>query len=200
VTRPSDNDQYAVPARAARAELRVRGSRFAALVAPVEDESAVDARLAACRRTHHDATHVAFAYRLRSGRYRASDAREPAGTAGRPILALLDAAGLVDVLAVVARWFGGTKLGTAGLARAYADAVRPALAAAGVETRYERETLEVACPLDRVALVKRLVAPPHVALVAETFGATARFTLAVRRSRVAEIEARLAAARVDVRR
>lgn len=195
-----DDDRYDVPARAARGELRVRGSRFLALVWPVADEPAVEKHLAACRRTHHDATHIAFAYRLRNGRYRASDAGEPAGTAGRPILAAVDAAGLVDVLAVVARWFGGTKLGTGGLARAYGDAIRAALRAAGVDVRYDCARLDVACPLDRVAAVKRLVAPPEVTLVAETFGAAAHFTLAVRRARVADVAARLAAARVDVRR
>ena len=195
-----DKDRYDVPARAARAELRVRGSRFLAFVSPVADEIAIDDGLAACRRTHHDATHIAYAYRLRGGRHRASDGGEPAGTAGRPLLTAIDAAGLVDVLVAVVRWFGGTKLGTGGLARAYGDAARLALEAAGVETRYECERIEVACALDRVAAVKRLLAPPEVTLVAEEFGATARFTLDVRRARCAEIEARLAAARISVRR
>jgi putative IMPACT (imprinted ancient) family translation regulator len=174
----------------------VRGSRFLALAGLADDEASALACVDAARREHHDATHVAFAFRLRGGRTRAADAGEPAGTAGRPILAAIDAARLVDAVVVVVRWFGGTKLGTAGLARAYGQAARRALCGAGVENRYEYSRLVVESGYEQVAAVKRLVAPPEVVLVAEEFGATARFTLDVRRSRRAPLEARLAGARV----
>ncbi len=85
------------------------------------------------RRAYHDATHHVFAARLASGESRSDDDGEPAGTAGRPILSLLEGEDLVNVVLVVTRYFGGTKLGTGGLARAYGDAARAALA--GVTAR-----------------------------------------------------------------
>ncbi|MEN8143380.1 MAG: YigZ family protein [Gemmatimonadota bacterium] len=118
-----------IPAAPGRGECRVRGSRFLALAAPVSSlEQALDVRDGE-RRTYHDATHHVFAARLASGESRSDDDGEPAGTAGRPILSLLEAAELVNAVLVVTRYFGGTKLGPGGLARAYGDAGRAALAA-----------------------------------------------------------------------
>lgn len=193
-------DAYRVAAGEGAAELRVRGSRFLALASPIADAADVEVRIAARRRAFHDATHVAFAYRRRAGRARVSDAGEPAGTAGKPILAAIDAAGVVDTLVVVVRYFGGIKLGTGGLVRSYGDAARQALAAAGAAMRYDTVRLEVECPYDRVSALKRLLAPPDVVLLREDFGASARFELAVRRSRLPAIEARLAEARLVARR
>ena len=115
------------------AELRVQRSRFLARVAPAADEAAAKAIIAGTSRLHHDARHVCWAWRL--GRTAApaearSDDGEPAGTAGEPILAALRKAGLVDCVGVVVRWFGGIKLGTGGLSRAYAEATALALATA----------------------------------------------------------------------
>jgi uncharacterized YigZ family protein len=197
-------DSHRVPERTASAELRVRGSRFLAVASPAGTEADALSEIDARRRTHHDATHIAFAWRLRSPdgsvRTRASDAGEPAGTAGRPILAAIEALELMDTLVVVVRWFGGTKLGTGGLARAYGDAAAAALVAAGATLRYDRVHLTLDCPYDRVSIVKRLIAPPEVLLVSEEFGASARFELAVRRSRVDELLARLAEARLSAAR
>lgn len=202
VTPPAD-DAWMEPARAASAELRVRGSRFVADVAVVRDEAAAHDEVDRRRRRFHDATHIAYACRLRwrTGlRARSSDAGEPAGTAGRPILVALEAAGVVNAVVTVARWFGGTKLGTGGLARAYGEVAARALAAAGAVQRFDVQDLTVECGYDAVSSVKRIVAPPEVTVRDEEFGTAVRFVLAVRRSRVAEIVDRLAAvgARVTV--
>jgi putative IMPACT (imprinted ancient) family translation regulator len=200
---PTAADAYAEPARAASCELRVRGSRFLADVAVVRDEAETHGVLDHRRRTFHDATHIAYACRLRpSGgaiRARSSDAGEPSGTAGRPILIAIESAGVVNALVTVTRWFGGTKLGTGGLARAYGEAAARALAAAGTAFRFDVEELTVECGYDAVALVKRVIAPPEVTVRVEEFGTGARFVLAVRQSRVAEIAERLAAAGLRVR-
>jgi putative IMPACT (imprinted ancient) family translation regulator len=109
-----------------------------ALAAPVADEAAARQLLAEQARRHHDARHVCFAWRGgpgsggpgADGRELRSDAGEPAGTAGEPILAALRHAGLAEAIVVVARWFGGVKLGPGGLSRAYGAAATAALAAA----------------------------------------------------------------------
>jgi len=124
---------YATLAGRGEAELRVERSRFVALAAPTAAEA--DARLlvAETLRLHHDARHVCFGWRGGpDGGWRElrSDAGEPAGTAGEPILAALRHAEIAAATVVVARWFGGVKLGTGGLGRAYGAAAAAALAAA----------------------------------------------------------------------
>jgi putative IMPACT (imprinted ancient) family translation regulator len=154
------------------------------------------------KREHHDATHVAFAWKIGAGdaaRVRSSDAGEPSGTAGKPIAAAIEAAGLSDVLVAVVRHFGGTKLGAAGLARAYRKAAALALEAAGARVVYETRTLTVACPYGRLSAVKRLVRPPEIEILAEEFGADTRITLSVRRSLLPALTEKLAAERLEYR-
>lgn len=94
---------------------------------PVGDRSAAEAFFAAEARARRDPTHVVPAFRLRDGTSFSSDAGEPAGSAGAPLLAALGGAGLHDVAAVVVRWYGGTKLGVGGLSRAYRGVLARAL-------------------------------------------------------------------------
>jgi len=184
---------YPAPAGEGRGELREKGSRFLAVVAPAAGEAEAEAVLARLRAEHPDATHHCFAWRLGpDARERASDAGEPSGTAGAPILQVLRGHGLSDAVAVVVRWFGGTKLGKGGLARAYAAAAREAVEATPRVRRVPRVTLAVDLPYERVGAVKRLVHPPEVELADERYGERARLELAVREDRAAEVEAALA--------
>lgn len=120
-----------------RVELpRVSGSRFIADASPVADEATARAFIARVAEEFPDATHHCWAWRLEDGRTRAYDAGEPAGTAGEPILRRLVGADLHGVVIVVSRWFGGTKLGTGGLVRAYGESAATALSASTIiETR-----------------------------------------------------------------
>ncbi len=137
-------------------------SRFIALLFPVGREEEIREILERVRREYHDASHRAWACRLfcRSDAWvRIDDAGEPRGTAGAPILRELETAELFNAIAVVVRYFGGTKLGRGGLARAYGDATREAIAlATRVEHRCDvRVTLrfpaELGCGV--MALVHR---------------------------------------------
>ncbi|SRR6266545_2842729 len=184
---------YPSPAGEARAEIREKGSRFLAILGPAADEEAARARLAAVAREFPDATHCCWAWRLGDPpRERSSDAGEPSGTAGVPILQVLRGSGLSDVLAAVVRWFGGTKLGKGGLARAYAAAAREALPLLPVAVRVPTERLVLRLPHEKVGAVKRLVHPPAVELEAEEYGEEARLVLAVQEERMASLRASLA--------
>jgi putative IMPACT (imprinted ancient) family translation regulator len=112
--------------------LREKASVFLAELHPAADPEARAAILASLRKRDHDATHHCSAWRegapvCGAG---ADDDGEPAGTAGRPMLKVIEGAGLTDGLLVCIRWFGGTKLGTGGLVRAYTEAAQGVLAAA----------------------------------------------------------------------
>ena len=186
-----------VPKAPSGAELRERGSVFLARIEPVTDEAAIRRHLDAIASEHRDATHLCWAWRLLSpARERCSDAGEPAGTAGPPILRVLAGAGLYEVLAVVVRWFGGTKLGKGGLARAYAEATRAALADLEVEERRPSTALEVRVAYAAVGAIQRLIRPPAVVLESSTYGADAVLVLRVwdeQRGRVDEALAELGA-------
>ena len=117
------DDTYTIPMTTGEAEVRVLGSRFLATAAPVTSFAEADAIITATRKQFHDSTHVVSAIVIGHGsdrRERYSDDGEPSGTGGRPILSEIERADLVHVLVTVTRWFGGKKLGTGRLARAYA--------------------------------------------------------------------------------
>src|SRR3954447_25472021 len=112
---------------------------------PVSGEEAFFAELHAIEKTHFDATHHCWAFRLfAEERTRSSDAGEPAGTAGEPILSTF--CGFYEGGVVVVRWYGGVKLGTGGLGRAYREAAAGAMAMAPVVERYVYSRVSVIVP------------------------------------------------------
>lgn len=129
-------------------QLTVSRSRFVATLAPASDEQEAAEVVTGVRRRWHDARHHASAVVLgpRGDRTRSSDDGEPAGTAGAPMLAVLEGAGLSDVVAVVTRWFGGTLLGAGGLVRAYGGAL--AVAVERAERLHRRELTRVELTTD----------------------------------------------------
>jgi uncharacterized YigZ family protein len=125
-------DSFLTLAAPATGAYKDRGSKFIAYACPVTSEDEAMSWVEALRREHFKARHHCFAWRLGldGHRFRANDDGEPSGTAGRPILGQIDAAGLTDVVVVVVRYFGGTLLGTAGLIQAYRESAAAALLAA----------------------------------------------------------------------
>lgn len=123
--------------------LEVKHSRFLARALPVDAAEAAMAALPGL--SDPDATHNCWAWRVGDA-YRSSDDGEPAGTAGRPILAAIDGQGCDRVVVVVTRWFGGIKLGAGGLVRAYGGAAAECLRLAEKRTLVEQVELEFACP------------------------------------------------------
>ena len=179
---------YLVAAAPVRAKLREKGSRFLALLEPVADEAAARARLASIESDHRDATHCCWAWRLGApARERCDDAGEPRGTAGPPVLRALQTAELADALLVVVRWFGGIKLGKGGLVRAYGAVAREAVAAAPIAHRLQRATVTLELPYAHLGAVQRLLRPPEVELVEESFGERVRLVLAVAEERLAAV-------------
>jgi len=163
-----------VPAATARAEIRASNSRFIASVAPSATVEAARSVIAGIRAEMHDATHHVYAYIIGHGATTTlgmSDDGEPAGTAGRPALAVLRGSGLGDITLVITRYFGGTLLGTGGLVRAYGDAAKAVLAVVPREEKIERRALELALPYTAYEPARRLVATYAGSILAEEFAA-----------------------------
>ena len=122
--------EYVTIAQRAEDDFFERKSQFIGYIAPVSSEEEALAFLAEIRAKHRDARHNCFAYILQNGVKRASDDGEPQGTAGVPIMEVVEREGLTDVIVVVTRYFGGILLGAGGLVRAYAHAAKLAVDAA----------------------------------------------------------------------
>ena len=172
-----------IPAAETRAELIVVNSRFIATVAPAFTVEAARAFVGRVRAEFTDASHNVPAYVIGHGAATVAhchDDGEPSGTAGRPMLAVLQGSGLGDVALVVTRYFGGTKLGTGGLVRAYGDAAKAALAALPRAEKVATVTALVEAPYPLLERL-RLLAEAHGGLMlAEEFAAAVTLTLRFR--------------------
>lgn len=163
--------RYPVLASRARSEITVERSRFVATADRCDSVDAAREFVAAVARELGPATHHCFAFVVGAPGSLAnvgqSDAGEPRGTAGRPMLDVLLGSGIGDIAVVVSRWFGGIKLGTGGLVRAYGDAVKDVLATARVVERIEWVAVRLTFDYDRVKVVDH-VHPRFEAEVLET--------------------------------
>ena len=125
-------EDYLVPRGVGQAEYIEKKSRFLGGVYPVTSEQEAKEILERVRKQHYDARHNCWCYILKSGQKRYSDDAEPQGTAGQPMLNVFEREGVVDVLCIVTRYFGGILLGAGGLCRAYTKTAKDALDAAGI--------------------------------------------------------------------
>lgn len=135
----NQDDTYTTIADKSVGQYKDKGSRFIALAFPVETEEQIKEILLNIKNTYHDARHHCYAYLLGSDKsnYRINDDGEPSGTAGKPIFGQIQAFGLTNILLVVVRYFGGTKLGVRGLINAYKEASIDALNQAAIITQVE---------------------------------------------------------------
>jgi uncharacterized YigZ family protein len=175
------NPPRLIPASQARVEFRVSNSRFIATAAPafsVEEARAFIGRICA---EFADATHNVPAYVIGHGQATIAhchDDGEPSGTAGRPMLAVLQGSGLGDVVVVVTRYFGGTKLGTGGLVRAYGDAVKQILAALPRAEKVSTVSAMAEIPYTLLERARQLVEAHGGVILEENFAAA--ITLVIR--------------------
>lgn len=187
--------RYLVPAAPHRVTQELRRSRFLTALAPAPDVATAEAFLAAMRAEFPDANHHCYAYLIgppgRTDRVSASDDGEPRGTAGRPMLQVLVHSGIGDIAAVVVRHFGGVKLGTGGLTRAYSGGVRLALEGLPTQERVARATARLRLSYPDLEQVKRLL-PEHDTLITqEDFGVAITLTLAPPEDQLDALEAAL---------
>lgn len=200
-------ERYPIPARSHQVEEVVKRSRFLTLLAHAPDAEAAHAFIQRVRSDFPDASHHCWAFVAGPpGSTRSvgmSDAGEPPGTAGRPMLTVLLHSGVGEVVAVCARWFGGTKLGTGPLARAYASGVKRALEGLPTEEKVRRVAVEVMASYPVIDPLLRVFDELEAHTEEESYGAEVRYLVSLPESRVAELEsavARLTAGEGRVRR
>lgn len=151
-------EEYLVPTRFGEAEFIEKKSRFIGRAWPVESEEEALEKILQMKKQHYDATHNCWAYIIKDGPVRFSDDGEPGGTAGMPMLQVLQREGLYNVVCVVTRYFGGILLGAGGLVRAYTRGAKIAVDATGKSMKRVWTVLYVPCPYPFYERVKLEVA------------------------------------------
>lgn len=160
-------EEYLVPTGYGEDEFTEKRSRFIGRIWLVETEEEALSKIQEMKKQHYDATHNCWAYIIHGGAVRFSDDGEPGGTAGMPMLQVLQREGLNNVVCVVTRYFGGILLGAGGLVRAYTKGAKIAVDAAGKSIKRVWTVLYVPCPYSFYERVK---------LEIEAFGGILRST------------------------
>ncbi|MEE2899236.1 MAG: YigZ family protein [Gemmatimonadota bacterium] len=180
---PASSSRYPIPARVHRVEETIQRSRFITTGAHAPDAEAAHAFIQRVRDEFPDATHHCWAFvagpPASTTHIGMSDDGEPHGTAGRPMLRSLLHGGVGEIVAVCARYFGGVKLGTGGLSRAYSGGVRLLLDSLPVEEKVERVMVEVTVTYADVDALQRLMEDADITVESEKYGAEVRYACGV---------------------
>ena len=173
--------------------IRERSSKFLSLAYHVRTADEVKEIMEGLRKKHYDATHHCYAYRLgpRGEEFRANDDGEPSGTAGKPILGQLLSRDVTDILVVVIRWFGGTKLGVSGLIETYRESTAAVLDVCTIEERTIDRIYHIRYPFESMDGVMRAVKAVGPKIVEQTFDNMCSMRLAVRLSLADQLYGRL---------
>ena len=184
-------EDYLVPRGVGQAEYIEKKSRFLGGVYPVTSEQEAKEILERVRKQHYDARHNCWCYILKSGQKRYSDDAEPQGTAGQPMLNVLQREGVENVVCVVTRYFGGVLLGAGGLTRAYAKSAKDALDAAGKAGMRLWSAVTVDCPYPMLERLKMLAAAHGGTVEGTDFGAAVSVRILLPQENAAGFDAAL---------
>ncbi|HUV29774.1 MAG TPA: YigZ family protein [Acidobacteriota bacterium] len=186
------DDRFLIIARETKTEIKVKGSRFIGESCLVSSSEKAAARLEEIRRREFSATHHCYAWLTGAPgeqAFRYSDDGEPNGTAGKPIYNVITGSGVTNVLVVVTRYFGGTKLGTGGLARAYTETARAVMDLSGVRERYVCRHYRADLDLSLYDRLQKLLHRLEARIEDTDFSDHVSVRLEIRRSRVDELVA-----------
>ena len=177
------DDYYSIKSEGT-AELIVKGSRFIAHACPVGTKEEAEAVIRKIAAKFHDATHNCFAYKIGTGDqadFRFSDDGEPSGTAGKPIFQAIETKDLTNLAVVVTRYFGGTKLGTGGLIRAYSGVALQALNSATVIKHFVKGNLRLEFDYEFTNPVHHYLNKFHADILDSTFDVKTTYIVSLKR-------------------
>ena len=184
-------DEFLVPAEKRQAEIKVKGSRFIASVERVKNKEAAEINYESYRKKYYNATHNCLAYRIDENVFRYSDDGEPSGTAGKPILQVLNGSTIQQILCVVTRYFGGIKLGTGGLIRAYSDATQAVLAQVKTKVIIKTSLLNLELRYDQEPLVRKLLGDYKGRIMDSSYLDQIKMKIALPKSTIAQFSSEL---------
>ncbi|MDB4905972.1 MAG: hypothetical protein JWO05_756 [Gemmatimonadetes bacterium] len=184
--------RYPIPAGRHRAELVIERSRFVCTVAHAESAESAQLFIKEMNAEFSDATHNCWAFVAGApgdtNRVGMSDDGEPHGTAGRPMLTVLLHSGVGEIVAVVTRYYGGTKLGTGGLVKAYGGAVQHALETMERGERVDRADVRITLAYSAVSAMQRLLPPLEAEVLSDAFASDVTYHVRLPRANVAELQ------------
>lgn len=176
-------------------EIREKGSRFIAFLYPVKGDLQASKIRGDLRKKYHDSTHICWSYRLfdpAAERFRYGDDGEPSGTAGMPIYYEIKGRDYFNVLLLVVRYFGGVKLGTGGLAKAYARAAREILDVSQPMVQYVLQQVSVLFPFGFTGEMRQLIQQFSLEIVEQEYTSDGiRMLLGIPQIRLEEVEIEL---------
>ncbi|MFP4646536.1 MAG: IMPACT family protein [Candidatus Acetothermia bacterium] len=190
-------NRYKTLAGESRSEIRKKGSKFVGVGFSASDLRAVQVRLEEIGDEFSDATHLPFAWHIivdGAGRANYDNDGEPSGTAGEPILNVIEGRNLYNVAVCVARYFGGIELGTGGLVRAYGDATREVLERGRIIWRHRTESLQISYPYHATGSVMALLDSFNIRLEEIHYGEGPVAHITVPRSQTDKLKRQLAEA------
>lgn len=154
-----DIDKYYTIDKSVRTEIKIKGSRFISSIFNISDQISAEEILKKIRHEFYDATHNCFAYKIGfdGNIFRYSDDGEPSGSAGKPIYFTISKYNLSDILVIVTRYFGGTKLGVGGLVRAYSESAEESLKIAEKKIIHRTGIFVIQCSYSDVSIIKKLI-------------------------------------------
>ncbi len=178
------NDTYKTIEAASTGQFKERGSKFIAKAYPVRDEKQIKPILNNLRKEYHDARHHCYAFRLGFDKlaYRVNDDGEPHGSAGMPIYGQLLSNDLTNILVVVIRYFGGTKLGIPGLINAYRTATKAALDNAAIITKTVRDVYEINFEYPEINDVMKILKKDEIEQTSTHYDLFCKITIAIRQN------------------
>ena len=186
-------DSFLSIAGESRGVFRDKASKFLSVAIPVTTEEEVKANLDDLRKAYYDANHHCYAYRLgaENQAYRTNDDGEPSGSAGKPIYGQILSMELSDILVVVIRYFGGTKLGIPGLIHAYRTAAREALEQAVVVEKIIKVQYKVTFDYPAMNEIMRILKEEGVKIIHQTVVERCEINFQIRKSHADRIENRM---------
>lgn len=166
------DDEYQTIVSEARGSFRDKGSKFTGIAVPVQTELEVKQFLEKVRKEYFDATHHCYAYILGPDKaaWRENDDGEPSGTAGRPIRGAILSADLTNILIIIIRYYGGTKLGVAGLINAYKTTAKETLDNAVIIAKKVHESFEIRFRYEQMNDVMRIIKETKTDIISTDFG------------------------------
>ena len=183
-------DNYQTIKNSAETEIKIKASKFIGRVFPSQSVDEAILILENIRKKYYDATHHCYAYRIGLDKeiiFRYSDDGEPSGTAGKPIYDRLEGQNLTNLILIVTRYYGGTKLGTGGLTHAYSDTAQQVLEEAGILEKFITEQIPMILQFTDFSAAERMIVQSGGKIVASDFSDIVKLTVQIRLSLVEKL-------------